>query len=74
MVVNTTEERSRRIAADVLDEQVTSTWVLIEEVGDVVDEAGDDDQRTLDRLFLDCGYSRQSRFRVNYMATYNSPS
>ena len=74
MVVNTTEERSRRIAADVLDEQVTSTWVLIEEVGDVVDETGDDDQRTLDRLFLDCEYSRQSRFRVNYMVTYNSPS
>ena len=54
MVVNTTEERSRRIAADVLDEQVTSTWVLIEEVGDVVDEAGDDDQGTLLGLLLDC--------------------
>lgn len=43
VVVDTAEERSRRILADVLNEQVSTTRVLVKEVGDVVNGATDDD-------------------------------
>ena len=54
VVINTTEERGRRVATDILDEKVTPTRVFVKEVGDVVNEASDDDKGTLGSLFLDC--------------------
>ena len=54
VVVDTAEERSRRILANHLSDKMTTTRVLVHESGHVVDEAGDDDQGTLDGLFLDC--------------------
>lgn len=54
VVIYTAEKRGCRVATDVLDEKVTTTWVLIKEVGDVVDEASDDNQRAFHSLILDC--------------------
>ena len=54
MVVNTAEERSGCVLTDVLDDQVTATRVLVHEVGDVVDEARNDNQRPLLGLLEDC--------------------
>ncbi len=53
MVVDTTEERCCTILADHLRNEVTATRMLIDERGDVVDEASDNDQGTLHRLLLD---------------------
>ena len=53
VVVHATEERCRRIASDVLDKQMTATGMFFQEVRDVMDEAGDDDKRTLGTLLLD---------------------
>jgi hypothetical protein len=41
VVVDTTEERSRGVLADVLDDQVRSTRVFVYEGGYVVDETTD---------------------------------
>ena len=54
MVVNTAEERGCRILADILDNQVTATRVLVNKCGHVVDETTDDNQGTGGRLLLDC--------------------
>lgn len=53
VIVNTTEESSRSVPAEVLLDQVTATRVLLHEGRDVVDEAGDEDQRTSLGLLLD---------------------
>ena len=52
MIVDTTEECSRSVLADVLGEEMTATRVLFEERGNVVDETGDNDEGTLDALLL----------------------
>lgn len=51
MIINTTEECSRCILANILDQKMTTTRVLIEEVRDIVDETGDDNQRARLCLF-----------------------
>lgn len=61
VVVYTAEERGRRILADELDEEMATAGVFVDEIGDIVDESGDDDQRTLDSLVLDC--NRESTVR-----------
>ena len=53
VVVHTAEERRRRVAADVLREKMTATGVLVQEGRNIVDEARNEDQRTLLRLLLD---------------------
>ena len=52
VIVDTTEECSRSVLADVLGEEMTATRVLFEERGNIVDETGDNDERTLDALLL----------------------
>ena len=53
MVVNTTEEGHSGIFADVLAEQVATTGMLVKERRHVMDEASNDEERTLLCLFLD---------------------
>lgn len=53
MIVDTTEEGGRRILADVLCEEMTSTWMLVHEICKVVDEPSDSDERTALRLLLE---------------------
>jgi hypothetical protein len=50
VVVDATEKGSRSVLANVLDEEMTATWVLVDKVGDIVDKAGDADERSLDCL------------------------
>ena len=52
VIVDTTEECSRSVLADVLGEEMTATRVFFEERGNVVDETGDNDEGTLDALLL----------------------
>ena len=54
MVVNSAKEGCRAILTDHLCNEMTATRMLIDERRNVVDETSDDDQRTLQRLFLDC--------------------
>ena len=54
VVVYTAEERGRRVLTDVLDDQVATAGMLVDEIGDIVNEAGDDDEGPLAALFLDC--------------------
>lgn len=54
VVVHTTEERSRRVAANVLGNQVWTTGVLVDEVRHIVDEASDDNKWAFQRLLLVC--------------------
>jgi hypothetical protein len=53
VIVNATEESGRSILAEVLLDQVLATGMLIHESGNVVDEAGDEDQRTSLGLLLE---------------------
>ena len=53
VVVYTAEERRGRVLADVLDEEMAAARVLVEERGDIVDEAGNEDEWALLCLFLD---------------------
>ena len=62
VVVDTTEERRCRILANVLREQMTATGMFIQEVRDIVNEASNDDQRSLLGLFED--YSSVSAWLV----------
>ena len=55
VIVDTTEERGRSVLADVLDDEMTSAGVLVNEGRDVVDETADEDERAGLGLFLDCG-------------------
>lgn len=55
MVVHAAEERGRRVPADVLDDEVPAAGVIVHEVGDVVDEAGDEDEGPRGGLRLDFG-------------------
>ena len=59
MVVDATEERCRRILSDHLDQKVGPARVLLDEVAHVVDEAGDENERSLLGLLLD--YRRRKR-------------
>ena len=54
VVVDTAEERGCRVLANVLEEQMATTRVLVDKVRDIVNEASDDDERPLDALVLDC--------------------
>lgn len=54
VVVDTAEERGCRVLANVLDQQMATTRVLVDKVRDIVNEASDDDERPLDTLVLDC--------------------
>lgn len=65
VVVNTAEERRRRILADHLDEQVRATGVLVDEVCHVMDEAGDEDEGTLLGLLLDCEIAGQHEAMIS---------
>ena len=53
MVIDTTEERGRRIFANHLDQEVRTARVLLDEIRHIMDESGDEDQRSLQRLLLD---------------------
>ena len=53
VVVDAAEERSRRVLADELDDEVRAAGVLVDEGRDVVDEAGDEDERAGRGLLLD---------------------
>lgn len=53
MVVNAAKERSGRVFADVLREQMATTRVLIEEGRDIMDEATNDNERASLGLLLD---------------------
>ena len=52
MVIDTTKEGCCRILANVLDQEMTATGMLIKKVRDIMNETSDDDQRTLERLLL----------------------
>lgn len=54
VVVDATEEHSGSILADVLQDQVATTRMLVDQLRYIVDEASDDDQRPLQRLLPDC--------------------
>ena len=53
VVVYTTKERRRGILADHTGDVITAARMLVHERPDIVDEASDDDQRTLLSLLLD---------------------
>ena len=53
VVVDTAEERGRRVLADERDDEVRAAGVLVDEGRDVVDEAGDEDERAGRGLLLD---------------------
>ena len=53
MVIDTAKERSRRILANHLSDEMTTARVLVHESGHVVDEASDNDERALERLLLE---------------------
>ena len=52
MVVNAAEEGRRRILADHLDEDFRSARMLMNEAGNIVNEASNKYKRTVLRLFL----------------------
>ena len=54
MIINTTEEGSRSVLTDIPREKVATARVLIEEGGDIVDEASNENEWALRRLLLDC--------------------
>lgn len=53
MIINTAKERRARVAPDELADKVLAARVLFEELGDVVDEARDEDERPVLRLLLE---------------------
>lgn len=53
MVVDTTVESRGSVLADSTHEEGSSTWVLVDERRDVVDEAADTDKRSGLGLFLE---------------------
>lgn len=53
VVVNAAKERSGRVFAEVLREQMATTRVLIEEGRDIMDEATNNDERASLGLLLD---------------------
>ena len=48
--------------------------MLVEEISNVVDEAGDDDKRTLDGLILNCVRVSLNKPGNSKISTYSSPS
>jgi hypothetical protein len=52
MIIDATEKSCRRILAYLLDQQIGTTGVFINEVGDIMNEASNDNQRSPQRLFL----------------------
>ena len=73
VVVYTTEERRRSILADHAGDVITAAGMLVHERPDIVDEASNDDQRTLLSLLLDWrDVSQRWRSTINY--THSSPS
>ena len=59
MIINTTEECSCRITTNVLDKEMTATRMLIEEVRNIVNEAGNHNKRAFDGLLLDYTHSSE---------------
>jgi hypothetical protein len=53
VVIDTTKEGGRRILANILHKQMSSSRVFLNEVGDIMDKSSNDDQGTLKRLFPD---------------------
>jgi hypothetical protein len=53
MVVNATEESRRRVLSNHLDQKVCPAGVFFDKVAHVVDEAGDENERSLLGLLLD---------------------
>jgi len=53
VVINASEEGGGGVLADVFGEEVTAAGVFVHEGGDVVDEAGDEDEWAFEGLFLD---------------------
>ena len=74
MVVDTAEERSRRILANHLRDEMTTTRVLVHERRNIVDEASNDDQRALSSLLLDCTQIVSMTSIANARNTHSSPS
>ena len=74
MVVHAAEESSRSVLANILDDEVAATGVLIHEVGDVVDETGNEDEWPLRRLLLDCNGRQRLMTDIAKMRTYSLPS
>ena len=54
VIIHPPKERSRPILPDILHQQMTAPGVLVEEIGDVMDEPRNEDQGPLGRLSLDC--------------------
>ena len=52
MVIDAAKESCCRILANILDQEVTTTGMLVKKVRDIVNEASNDDQGTLSRLLL----------------------
>ena len=74
MVVDTAEERSRRILANHLRDEMTTTRVLVHERRNIVDEASNDDQRALSSLLLDCTQIVSMTSIANARNTHSSRS
>jgi hypothetical protein len=51
MVVDTTKESSRRVFSNVLHQQMATTWVLVNKIGDIVYESSNANQRSFLGLF-----------------------
>lgn len=53
MVVDAAKERRRCVFSNILSEQMSSTWMFVEEPRDIMDEATNEDKRSRLRLFLE---------------------
>jgi hypothetical protein len=53
MIIDAAKKRCCRIFAYLLDQQIGPPGVSINEVGDIMNEASDNNQRSRQRLFLD---------------------
>jgi len=52
MIIDTTEESGCRILANVLDQEMTTSRMFVEEIRDIVDETGNNNKRSLLSLLL----------------------
>ena len=68
VIVNTAKECNSGVLAHVFCNHVTTTWVLVEEARNIVDEASDEHKCALLRLFLDCGGGHPTRQQRSHLA------
>jgi hypothetical protein len=54
MIVDPTKERSRRVLPNILDQEMSSARMLVNEIGNVMNETRNKDKWALRRLLLDC--------------------